>query len=173
MKWRVVEKFPKYEVSDTGLIMNRRTGKILKPMENHKGYLYVNLYDEEGKIKKFRVHRLVAEAFIPNPENKPQVNHKNGNKHDNRVENLEWVTNVENYRHAAEKGLTKPTVSVVQYTLDGEYVAEYSSITEASKAVGGRDCQISQCCRMLVNTAYGYVWRYKDGYTCPIRGRLY
>lgn len=74
----------------------------LKPEETKKGYLRVDLYDEKGKRKHFKVHRLVAQAFIENPDGKPQVNHKDGNKHNNSVTNLEWVTDAENKDHRKE-----------------------------------------------------------------------
>ena len=71
----------------------------LKPEETKKGYLRVQLYDANGKRKHYKVHRLVAQAFIANPDGKPQVNHKDGNKHNNSVTNLEWVTDEENKKH--------------------------------------------------------------------------
>lgn len=90
--WKTIEGYVGlYEVSSTGLIRSEKTQKLNKPHINHKGYYKVTL-SNCGTKKNFRIHRLVAIAFIPNPENKPEVNHKDLNKLNNNVENLEWVT---------------------------------------------------------------------------------
>lgn len=96
----------RYSVSDKGHIRNNETGIILKPVNAKKGYVKVNL-NYGGKKHTHLIHRLVATEFIQNPENKPQVNHKNGIKNDNRVDNLEWVTGEENMHHAYETGLQR------------------------------------------------------------------
>lgn len=107
-KWNPIEESNnKYSISDMGRVKNNITGNMLKPIENRKGYVKVNLHLEHGERLNRQIHRLVAIAFIPNPENKPEVNHKNGIKNDNRVDNLEWVTGEENIRHAYETGLVR------------------------------------------------------------------
>ena len=100
--FKIVESHPNYEVSNMGHIRNKRTGKLLNPYIGPGGYLNVKLDNQNCKL-----HILVAIAFVPNPENKPIVNHKKGNKMDPRASQLEWVTQSENIQHAWDTGLCK------------------------------------------------------------------
>ena len=108
--WKKIEGFENYSVSDQGRVRRdtdyncTKGGRILKPGKHKRGYLQVAL-SQNGEVNAKRVHRLVAEAFIPNPDNKPEVNHKNGVNTDNRSENLEWSTTLENMKHAFKTGL--------------------------------------------------------------------
>lgn len=98
--WRVIPGFSRYEVTRHGDVRNAQTGRALKPHAHWKGYLAIGLIGDHGRKVYTRVHRVVALAFIPNPENKPQVNHKDGDKKNNRRTNLEWATNRENVLHS-------------------------------------------------------------------------
>lgn len=170
--WKVVvNSNDKYEVSNTGKVRRKETGRILTPSLNFCGYEYVTICFS-GKHKQIRVHRAVAEAFIPNPENKPEVNHIDGDKLNNCVENLEWCTRLENEQHAWKTGLKKRrygfehknSKEVVQLTLDNEYIKRWASASEVEKVLGYNQANISECCRHKRNFANGYMWRYAKEY---------
>ena len=101
--YKIIKDFENYMVDENGNILNWKTQIFKKPTSNNrgKGYLYVDLYNN-GKHKRVYIHRLVAQAFIPNPENKPYINHIDGNPRNNNVKNLEWCTPLENVEHASK-----------------------------------------------------------------------
>ena len=148
-----------YQVSNFGRVKSIKFGKerILKPVTNSSGYLLVELYKNNIK-KKYSVHRLVAEAFIPNPYNLPQVNHKDENKLNNNVDNLEWCTNEYNINYGTRtERYSKP---VLQYTLDGEFVREWPSARECGRN-GFNQGSVSACCRGELKKHKGFIWKYK------------
>lgn len=98
----------RYRVSNLGRLFSVKRNRVLSPSVNNSGYHSTTIYYDKNNIKSMRVHRLVAFAFIPNPNNKPFINHINGIKTDNRIENLEWVTMQENAIHATRTGLNIP-----------------------------------------------------------------
>lgn len=162
-----------YQVSNLGNVKSLRMWssvqkryiqreKILKPYKAPTGYLQIGLKSERTR-KLGLVHRLVAEAFIPNAENKREVNHINGIKTDNRVENLEWNTSQENTIHAYKKGLEKHcSTKVLQYDLQGNLLREWDSIKEAGAKTNTEPGNISACCRGHRRKAGGYMWSYKE-----------
>lgn len=142
--------------------------RILKPSRARNGYLIVILCNGEKKTGKL-VHRLVAEAFVPNPENKSQVNHIDGNKINNKVENLEFVTAKENTNKAYEIGLKRTgkylynTRWIYQFDLNMCFVKKWESMTQASKELGINQADISKCCAGKRNQCGNYIWLNDDG----------
>ena len=151
-----------YSVSTEGEVRKDTTNYILS-QSSQQDYKFVGLIIN-GKQKRMRVHRMVALAFIDNPDNKPYVNHINGNRSDNNVENLEWVTPSENTQHAVNTGLFKSgrARAVVQYNLNGEQMATFESASEAARQTGGSQSKITMCCRRQRDSANDYQWRYYD-----------
>lgn len=153
----------KRDITNTNYGVAHIKEKILKPRDDGKGYVRVVLYKNNQK-KQFKIHRLVAKAFISNPENKATVNHINGNKSHNTVGNLEWCTNKENIYHAFKTGLIqKKNKSIVQMDLNGNVLNEFESLCEASKYMNKNSHHnIMYCCKGKIKTAYGYKWKYKE-----------
>lgn len=159
-----------YQVSNLGKIKSLITNKELKQFKRSKLYPYycVNLCKRK-KHKMYAVHRLVAQTFIPNIKNKPQINHKSGIKTDNRVCNLEWCTNKENAKHAFKKGLSKPKIGkdnnytkpVNQYDLSGNFIKTWYGGYNIEKEFGKyASSNIFQCAKGNRLSAYGYIWKY-------------
>lgn len=151
-----------YSISDMGEVRKDTNNYMMKPYIQH-GYAHVTLQINK-KPKRFNIHRLVAIAFIPNPDNKPYVNHIDGNKTNNCVDNLEWVTPSENTQHAVKTGLKSPTREreVVQFGLDGKKICEYKSLAEAARITGSSEAKISICCQQQREQHNGFQWRYKN-----------
>lgn len=134
--------------------------KILTPRYDKKGYLGVAL-NKNAIARYFKIHRLVANNFINNADNKKQINHKDGNKQNNKVENLEWVTNIENRKHAVDNNLIFQK-EVIKYDINNKFLNKFKSGVEAQKITGiSRKC-ISLCCLGKRKTAGGFIWGFAN-----------
>ena len=159
MEWKTIEGYEQYEVSnEQGLVRNKKTGRILKQWES-RGYLQVRLYGDNGK-KTCSVHRLVATAFIPNPNNLTDVNHIDENKLNNSVSNLEWLSHGNNVRHGT--GITRRAKTRNRKVYCVELDQTFNSITEASEETGVGCSHITECCQGIYKTAGEYHWKYVD-----------
>lgn len=194
--WKDIENYPNYQISNFGRVKSKkritrvgiknvkkiiRNEKILKPLKLTKGYLGIRLYDNNSNAKTFKIHRLVAQAFIPNPNNLPQVNHIDGDKTNNRIDNLEWCTCLENMNHSYNIGLRdkeklKEHMSkvgksltnkkghhirkVAQYDQNNKLIKIWDSQMDASKSIGITNTSIQNVCTGKGKTAGGFIWKY-------------
>lgn len=134
-KYCIINGFSNYAISNYGNIKNIKNGKILHPVNTPNGYLQY-VFCQNGIKKGFKIHRLVALYFIDNPENKPCINHKDGNKHNNNFTNLEWCTPKENDSHARNTGLKNQNKPIIATNTVSKESIVFSSIGEASGVLG-------------------------------------
>lgn len=169
--WKNIKNYEGlYQISNFGNVksLHKIPNIILKTYKDKKGYLYVIL-SKNCKSKIARIHRLVAQTFISNPQNKPQVNHIDGIKSNNIVPNLEWCTNSENQKHAFKLGLqnnhgnnNSRCVKINQYDLQHKFIKQWNSIFDITNELHiDRSC-IWKCCTKKTNTSHGYIWEYAD-----------
>lgn len=174
MKWRKIEGFERYSISDEGQVRNDERNHILSPKKEHHGYLLAVLFKDK-KIHKVFIHRLVAKAFIPNPKNKRTVNHIDGNPHNNRLENLEWATDQENIIHSYQvldsterrrkigehsrgslNGKSKKVVCI-------ETGVVFGCMKEAAETMKVSRCRLSKVCNGRQEQVKGYHFSFADG----------
>lgn len=163
--WKDIIETSNYAVSSLGRIKNTKTNRLLNPKELGNGYKQVSLkMNDTGKFKKEYIHRLVAKYFIENPDNKKEVNHKDGNKSNNNMDNLEWVTPSENQKHKYDVLKSKTSNRLIgQYTKDDKFIQSYDSIISAVKAVGLKSRSgLDSVLYGKAKTAGGYKWKYLD-----------
>ena len=187
-EWRSIDGFPNYMVRNTGEIKRlnyNKTGKekVLIPHKLSNGYLGINLYDDNKRSCYLLIHRLVAQAFLPNPNGYRIINHKDENRSNNSVNNLEWCSykynlNYGNRNSKLSNSLTNNpffSIPVLQYSKTREFLKEFPSIAEAARTVNNGNIKaavtnILKCCRGVADTqfgivrrktAYGYIWKFK------------
>lgn len=161
--WRDVAEFPNYEISNIARVRNKETGLIRLPSLGKRGYPVLS-FKKDGKTFVRTLHRVFALAWIPNPENKREINHINGDKCDCSLYNLEWATPLENMTHARKTGLHNSDGDKAVWQLkDGEVIAVYKSCSEAARVTGFNRSNISSCARgnTKLKTYKGYEWKYK------------
>ncbi|QGT52809.1 HNH endonuclease [Lactococcus phage CHPC129] len=154
-----IEGFDNYEVSNLGKVRNIKSGRILKPYLNEKGYLK-HCLSEHNKRKFLFLHRIIATAFIENPEGKPQVNHIDENKLNNDLSNLEWCTVRENMIHGTrtKRIAEKCSIEVIQLDLNDNILNVFKSMTQAEQETGTSVGSISNCCNGKSKSGGGYKW---------------
>ena len=163
--WKAISGYEGlYEVSDLGRVRSLKYGKekILKPGKTHGGYLMIGLR-KDGHMKYLLVHRLVAKAFIPNPNNLETVNHKDETKTNNTVSNLEWMSREDNINYGTHNKRVGEALSKQVQMFDkktGEVLATFPSTREANRVTGIAQPNISACCNGKLKSAGGYIWRY-------------
>lgn len=173
-EWRPIKGYERYEISNQGRVRHSRTGKIRKLGTVKCGYSMIGLRElGTSKMKNLSIHRLVAIAFIPNPENKKCVNHKDGDKSNNCVDNLEWCTHSENTKHSFRNGLQiHPQLGKYGWNsfngrpikqidlISGKVIKEYGSICDAARHVGVHNENIRACANGITSQCGGYKWEY-------------
>lgn len=160
--WKEIQGYEnRYAVSSKGRVMNLKSGRVLKNGSTPHGYATVCLCKGNGtKPKQITVHRLVAEAFIPNPLNLPQINHIDEDKRNNDVNNLEWVTASQNNKHS----VYQQSCRINQLSLDGEFIRQWDSAHEIERELGFNQGNIISCCKGNKNYSHvgGFKWEYAD-----------
>lgn len=160
-KWMPIIGWSGYEISIIGRIRNLTTKKIKKPHLHHSGYYTCSLH-KDGIPKYFILSRLISIHFVPNPNNFPEINHKNKIRRDNRISNLEWNLAIENSKHRnldLDYDNKKP---LIQKTLSGEFIKNWESAYAAGKALGKTASNIISTVKGRYNHAYGFRWEYKN-----------
>ena len=140
-----------YAITSCGKVWSYKKKKFLKPWNNGVGYLLVNLFKDRER-KFYLIHRLVAETYIPNPDNLPQVDHIDNDKTHNYLNNLQWITHRDNNR----KSKNKP---ILQFDLDGNFIREWLCANDIGRTAR---VNISYCLKGRIKTAYGFIWKYKE-----------
>lgn len=174
-----LKNFSNYEIYPLiGKVWSYKSNRFIGCIDKNTGYWYVTLYDDNNKKSIWRLHRLIAQTFIPNPENKPCIDHINTDRTDNRVENLRWVTHKENCNNSITKnkmkknsyfrnkfGIEHPNSKpVLQFTKEGKFIQKWDSGMDIQRELGFNQNHISSCCKGKRKTCGGFIWGYAEDY---------
>lgn len=164
--WKTIEERKTYEISNYGNVRKKllNSYNYLKPIIDKDGYLKVCLCENQQRLYRF-IHRIVAQSFIENSKNKPTINHKDGNKKNNHIDNLEWSTYSENNLHALRIGLrimknNRCSKKVAQYDMNMNLIKIYPSANEAKRQTNFSQGHISEVCRGEKSQHKNYIWKY-------------
>ena len=162
--WKPVKDFDNYNVSNFGNIKICKTDKLIKMTKpGNIGYFKLTVKDNTGKCHTCQAHRIVAEAFVPNPDCKKIVNHKDGNKTNNNISNLEWTTSSENISHAVKENLLKKhSYKVDQLDLSGNIINTFDDVKHAEEKTGIKASRISSNCKGDCKVTGGFMWKYHN-----------
>lgn len=183
-EWRTTTVSDRYAVSNYGRVLSyaisypsskrvfSKGPNLVKPRINKLGYYRVSIYSGNHVSKSYLVHRLVAMAFIPNPNNLPYINHKDENPGNNRTDNLEWCTQKYNCNYGAhncnlsnsKRNRPYQIKRVVKLSLSGEYIDQYSTIKDAANSVGVSPLFVGKCCHNQHKTCRGFKWMFLEDY---------
>ena len=164
--WKTMKEHSNYEVSDEGQIRNKKTKRILKPSINNKGYKRIIIYINK-KSRCLYVHRIVANNFLENPNNYKEVNHKNENKLDNRLINLEYCDTKYNCNYGTRnkriiKNKRSTFKTIIQKDKNGNIIKKWKDIIEIQEKTKFNKHNIYKCCENKYKYAYNYIWEYAD-----------
>ena len=160
--WRDIDGYNGlYQISNKGHVKSLKCGKerILKPLINSSGYLKVGLC-KNGRVNQLQLHRLVAESFIANPHNLPEINHRDENKKNNCVENLEWCDRGYNINYGTRN--ERISRKILQYSKLGEFIREWQSAAEVERELNINHSNIASCCKCKRKSAGDFIWKYKE-----------
>lgn len=154
-----MDEYPRYKISKDGEVFSILYKRILKGSTSERGLKNVTLKNRDGKLKTIGVHRLVALAYISNPKKLREVNHRDGDIKNNKVENLEWVSSSENTKHAYNNGFNPVAIPVIKISRSGKDLKIYINTAEASRNTGISRTSISYSCK-TGKTSGGFIWKY-------------
>lgn len=164
-EWKEISEYPDIKISNTGKIYSKYSKRLQKITLNNEGYYVVNVRSLTRGRNSHLLHRIIAQAFIPNSNNLNCVNHIDGDKKNNKISNLEWVTKADNNRHAYKTGLANTEKAVIAKNIKTGEIIEFKSAREITRQLGIDYRQVSDTCYGKQHTCHGYEFDFKEDVT--------